>query len=100
MAIGAGVSEELLFRGVLQTWSDRFLPLAFAILATNVLFGALHARTVLYAVIAGFVGVYLGVVFEASGNLVAPIVTHALYDAVALELARRAMAARHTRMAE
>lgn len=100
MAVGAGVSEELLFRGVLQTWSDRFLPLALAIFATNVLFGALHVRTVLYALIAGFVGAYLGIVFEAADNLIAPIITHALYDAIALELARRAMEARQTRIAE
>jgi membrane protease YdiL (CAAX protease family) len=100
MAIGAGVSEELLFRGVLQTWSDRFLPLAAAIVLTNTLFGALHARTLLYAVIAGFVGAYLGVIFEATENLLTAMVTHAAYDAVALELARRAIEQRQTRMAE
>lgn len=100
MAIGAGVSEELLFRGVLQTWAAGFLPLAAAIVLTNILFGALHARTVLYAMIAAFVGAYLGVVFEATENLLTAMVTHAAYDAVALELARREIAKRQTRMAE
>lgn len=100
MAIGAGVSEEMLFRGVLQEWAERFLPLAAALVLTNILFGVLHARTALYAIIAGFVGVYLGVVFAAADNLIAPIVAHALYDAVALDLARRAILQRQTRMAE
>ena len=48
-------------------------------------------RTVLYAIIAGLVGVYLGVLYEATGNLLAPMTAHALYDAVALEYTRRAI---------
>lgn len=94
MAVGAGVTEELLFRGVFQTWLAGFAPAALAIALPNIVFGLLHARTALYAIIAGLVGCYLGVVFWASGNLVAPVVAHALYDAVALELTRRAIAVR------
>lgn len=94
MAIGAGVTEELLFRGVFQTWLAGFMPAAFAIVLPNIVFGLLHARTTLYAIIAGLVGCYLGVIFWASGNLVVPVVAHALYDVVALELTRRAIAAR------
>lgn len=92
LSIGAGVSEEILFRGVLQTWMAGTTPLWAAILATNILFGALHARTVLYAIVAGLVGVYLGVVFELTGNLIAPMIAHGLYDAVALDYVRRAIA--------
>lgn len=92
MSIGAGVSEELLFRGVLQDWADRFLPLWAALAVTNLLFGALHARNAPYAVIAGLVGVYFGVLFAATSNLLAPMIAHALYDAVAFEFTRRAIA--------
>ena len=94
MAIGAGVTEELLFRGVFQTWLAGFLPAALAIILPNIVFGLLHARTALYAAIAGLVGCYLGLIFWASGNLVVPVVAHALYDVVALELTRRSIAAR------
>ncbi len=94
MAIGAGVTEELLFRGVFQTWLDGFLPAALAIILPNIVFGLLHARTALYAAIAGLVGCYLGLIFWASGNLVVPVVAHALYDVVALALTRRSIAAR------
>jgi hypothetical protein len=91
LAIGAGVSEELLFRGVLQTWMAGFVPLVFAIMLSNILFGVLHMRTVLYAFIAGLVGVYLGILYAATGNLLAPMSAHAFYDAVALEYTRRAV---------
>lgn len=92
LAIGAGISEELLFRGVLQTWMAGFVPLVFAIVLSNMLFGVLHMRTVLYAFIAGLVGVYLGILYAATGNLLAPMAAHAFYDAVALEYTRRAVA--------
>ncbi len=49
-------------------------------------------RTILYAIIAGLVGVYLGVLFAVTDNLLAPMAAHALYDAVALEYTRRAVA--------
>ena len=37
-----------------------------------------------YGVLAALIGVYLGWVWLASGNLLAPVVAHALYDFVAL----------------
>lgn len=91
MAIGAGVAEELLFRGLIQTWIVGFAPLVIAIIGSNILFGVLHMRTALYAVIAGLVGAYLGIVYALTDNLLAPMVTHALYDAAALEYTRRAV---------
>ncbi len=91
MAVCAGVSEELLFRGLLQTWIAGFAPVAAAIVLSNVVFGLLHMRTILYAVIAGLVGVYLGILFAVTDNLLAPIAAHILYDAVALEYTRRAV---------
>jgi len=97
MAFGAGVSEELLFRGVFQTGLDRFLPVMAAIFLSNIIFGLLHMRTVLYAIIAGCVGLYLGVIYALNGNLMAPIVTHMLYDAIAFEYTRRAIAGRQVR---
>lgn len=93
LAISAGVSEELLFRGVLQSWIGSALPLMWAIILPNVLFGALHARTSLYAFISGLIGVYMGVLFAATGNVLAPIITHAAYDWVALTITQRAIEA-------
>ena len=56
---------------------------AVAISAT--LFGLAHFLSATYAVIAALVGAYLGWLHLVSGNLLVPIVAHAVYDLVALE---------------
>lgn len=94
LALAAGFCEELLFRGVLQARLADFAPLWAAILVPNLLFGALHARSAAYAIIAGGVGVWFGILFAATDALLAPMVAHALYDAVALDVARRAILTR------
>lgn len=91
LAVIAGVSEELMFRGVLQTAAARQWPLAIAILFPSILFGLLHARTILYAVIAGLVSAYLGALYWLTGSLLAPILTHAVYDFVAFDWTRKAI---------
>lgn len=91
MAVGAGICEELLFRGVFQPWLASFSPILFAIIVSNIVFGFLHMRTLLYALIAGGVGIYFGTLYAVNGNLIAPMIAHGLYDAVALEYTRRAV---------
>lgn len=100
MALGAGVSEEILFRGVLQDYAAGHMPVWLAILLTNVVFGLIHARSALYALIAGGIGCWLGIVYSLTDNLLAPIVAHALYDLVALEFIRRSFAAQPRAEAE
>jgi membrane protease YdiL (CAAX protease family) len=92
LSLVAGISEELFFRGVLQTVIDRHSSILIAIVLTNIVFGALHARTPFYAIAAGFAGAYFGFLFWETGSLAAPIIAHAAYDYVALEWARRAIA--------
>jgi membrane protease YdiL (CAAX protease family) len=86
VALLAGLGEEALFRGVVQPALAAHLPLLVAIAATAMLFGAAHWITPTYALLAGIVGAYLGGLFVLSGNLLVPIVAHALYDVVALAL--------------
>ena len=74
----AGISEELFFRGCLQ-------PLV-GIAAASVIFGALHAFTFSYFLLATAIGIYLGVLLQYSGNLFVPMAVHALYDVFALNL--------------
>lgn len=89
LSLVAGVGEELLFRGVLQTLAERQFPILAAIVIPNILFAALHARTPLYALAAGLVGIYLGALFWMTESLAAAIIAHGLYDLVALEWTRR-----------
>lgn len=88
VSLVAGVGEELLFRGVLQAGLAEWLgPPAggwIALAVAAVAFGLAHYVIRAYAVLATGVGVYLGVLFVVTGSLLAPVVTHALYDFVAL----------------
>jgi uncharacterized protein len=84
LAALAGVAEEVLFRGVVQTALYRVLEEPVAILVAGAIFGLAHFVSSTYALLAALVGVYLGAVFLLSGNLLAPILAHALYDFVAL----------------
>jgi membrane protease YdiL (CAAX protease family) len=81
----AGLGEELLFRGVAQAALERASGSPWlAVVLAGALFGLAHPITPTYAVLAGLIGIYLGWLFLASGNLLVPIVTHAAYDFVAL----------------
>ena len=84
ISILAGVGEEALFRGVLQTYFAGHIGVVPALLVTSSLFGLLHPVTAAYAVMAGLVGLYLGVLAVWHDNLLVPMVVHALYDFVAL----------------
>jgi CAAX protease family protein len=84
LAVLAGVSEEILFRGVLQAGLGRILPEVLALGLASALFGLVHFVTREYALLAGVMGLYLGTLFLLQGSLLAPIVSHALYDFVAL----------------
>ncbi|MFN0024524.1 MAG: lysostaphin resistance A-like protein [Parvularculaceae bacterium] len=92
IALLAGVGEELLFRGIMQASLTDY-PVAVAVVLPNIVFGALHARKLGYALLAFGVGVYLGWLTVLTESLAAPILAHAAYDFAALEAARRIMAA-------
>ena len=85
----AGIGEEALFRGIIQTGLLAHLPAWAAVSVTAAAFGAAHAMTLAYAMLAALVGGYLGWLHLASGNLLVPILAHALYDFVALRLLLR-----------
>ncbi len=84
ISILAGVGEEALFRGVIQTNLAGAMGVVAALLVTSVLFGLVHFVTSTYAVMAGIIGLYLGVISIWSGNVFVPMVVHALYYFVAL----------------
>ena len=82
LALLSATAEECLFRGTLQPWIG-YVP-------TSILFGLLHfvpIRVFLpwtaFAIVAGFV---FGALFDHTGNLIAPIVAHALVNGLNLHL--------------
>lgn len=88
LALAAGVGEELLFRGLVQEGLVRWIGgpwgLIGGVVLASLLFGACHWINRTYAVITTLVGVYLGILFLACDNLLAPIAAHAAYDFAAL----------------
>ncbi len=86
VSLMAGIGEEVLFRGVIQAGLADRLPAWLAVGIAALLFGVVHWLTMSYAVFATLIGVYLGILFLVTDNLLAPAVTHALYDIVALSI--------------
>jgi hypothetical protein len=84
ISLFAGVGEELLFRGLIQTALGAWFSPAVGLVAASLLFGLAHPLTPVYAVVTALAGVYLGGLFLACDNLLVPIVTHAVYDFLAL----------------
>ena len=85
LALVSGVGEEAFFRGALQP--------KLGLVATSLLFALAHfapRRDLLpwtaFSLAAGFA---LGWLFEATGNLVAPVVAHAVVNAINLRLLSR-----------
>ncbi len=89
LALLAGVAEEALFRGVLQSWLSGRSPQWAALLLTSGVFGALHWISGTYALLAALAGVWLGLLLLVTGNLLPPIIAHAAYDLVALVILAR-----------
>ena len=91
LAVLAGVSEEILFRGVLEPWIGQWDPW-LGMVAANILFALAHAVSPVYFVFALVIGIYFSLLNRswdgADGswqepNLLRPIVAHAVYDFVA-----------------
>ena len=89
LALVAGVSEEMLFRGVIQDAIATIAGPLVAIVIASTVFGMLHAITPGYAVVAAVLGLWLGVVYFHTENLLAAMSAHALYDFLALVLLLR-----------
>ncbi|NBC18684.1 MAG: CPBP family intramembrane metalloprotease [Bacteroidetes bacterium] len=80
----AGIGEEALFRGVMQTGLVPVVGLSGAIALTSVAFGLAHYLSLTYAAYAALVSVYLGALLVYTDNLLVPVLAHAAYDFVAL----------------
>ncbi len=80
----AGLGEEMLFRGLVQQGLDDAIGEPYGVwiglIVAGITFGLAHSMTRGYAIVAGLVGLYLGGVLLLTGNLLVPIVAHAVYD--------------------
>ena len=92
LAAIAGISEEILFRGVIQPWLENSWGLMAGLLISSLIFGLIHAVTFLYFIMATAVSIYLGLYldYDNTRNLLTPIIIHGLYDFFAFVVIVRA----------
>jgi membrane protease YdiL (CAAX protease family) len=88
LSTAAGIGEETLFRGLLQGGVAHAVEspyrIGIALAVSSIAFGLCHYLSKTYFVLTTLIGLYLGWLYLWTGNLMAPIVTHAVYDFVAL----------------
>jgi membrane protease YdiL (CAAX protease family) len=84
IAFLAGAGEELFFRGWLQGALTSNFGIWLGVLIASVIFGLAHYLSITYALYAGLTGLYLGVIYQVTGNLYIVMAIHALYDFIAL----------------
>lgn len=88
LSLAAGVGEEFLFRGWLQSWLELLLQdwgsmgAYVAIGIAALVFGLAHPLSKGYVVLATVLGFALGLSFYWTRNLFIPILAHAGYDAL------------------
>ena len=82
LAAIAGISEEVLFRGVIQPWLENSWGVMAGLLISSLIFGLIHAVTFLYFIMATAVSIYLGLYldYDNTRNLLTPVIIHGLYD--------------------
>ena len=80
--LAAPLCEEFLFRGVLQGGLRRALPAWQAVGIAAALFAIVHPPAAMLPVFV--LGLCTGLAYERSGALLAPMLTHALYNAAML----------------
>lgn len=86
LALASGIGEELFFRAALQPRVGLWLA--------SLLFGLAHLLPswplALWSLFAGLAGLLFGLLFDATGNLLAPVTAHVLVNALNLRwLVRR-----------
>ncbi len=89
IALLAGLGEEMLFRGIIQQGLQGWLGPWPGLLLASFVFGAAHWVSRTYMVFACLMGLYLGLLYWRTDNLLVPIIVHALYDFIALRLLLR-----------
>ncbi len=86
-SLGAGIAEELFFRGYMQTRLTERWGVGIGIVATSIAFAILHFDPV-HSSVAFFMGLYLGWLAELSRSIVLPMAAHVGNNLVALAATR------------
>ncbi len=86
LSLLAGIGEELLIRGVLQSWLTGVTTPAAGIIAASLIFGLLHYMTKTYVLLTFVLGLMFGVAFHLSDSILLVMVAHTVYDIFAFAM--------------
>ena len=89
ISLCAGVGEEALFRGGMQTFLGDQLGMPAAIALSSALFAAIHLGKPVITVLLFAVGAGFGIAYWLTESLLAVMIGHALYDVWALRYLHR-----------
>lgn len=89
ISLCAGVGEEALFRGGLQTFLGDEFGAPLAILLSSAVFAAIHLGKPVITALLLVVGAVFGVVYWLTASLLTVMIGHALYDIWALRYLHR-----------
>lgn len=79
----AGIGEELLIRGALQTWLvDAINPLV-GVLVASLIFGLMHYLSRVYVIVTSVLGLLFGMALLLTDSILLVIIGHAVYDVCA-----------------
>jgi membrane protease YdiL (CAAX protease family) len=83
ISLMAGLSEELLLRGLLQNWLIELMGPAGGIGLASLVFGLMHYLSRTYVLVTFTLGLAFGVAYYLSNSLLFVIIAHAVYDVFA-----------------
>lgn len=86
LAIFAGIAEELLFRGAIQTWVANHTNIYLGVLIASVLFGLVHFSSITYFLLSVVIGLAMGTAYHLSQSIEFVIVWHIVADIVGLSI--------------
>lgn len=91
ISLGAGIGEEALFRGGVQTLAGDYLGAPMAIVLSAALFAIIHFAKPLIAAIIFAIGLVFGCIYWMTDSLLAVMIGHAFYDVFALWYVQKEM---------
>jgi membrane protease YdiL (CAAX protease family) len=83
ISLMAGLSEELLLRGLLQNWLIELIGPAGGIGLASLVFGLMHYLSRTYVLVTFALGLLFGIAYYLSNSLLFVIIAHAVYDVLA-----------------
>lgn len=91
ISLGAGIGEEALFRGGIQTLAGDYLGTPLAMVVASAIFAVVHVARPPVAVLIFVIGMIFGTIYWYTASLLAVMIGHALYDVFALWYVQKEM---------